>query len=342
MALASPTLVRVSGLWYDDGNIVFQAESSLFRVSLGVLAAHSPIFDDLLKLPQSQDQEMYEDCPLMVLHDKAEDLANFLRAVYYCGFFEPPPSKTTIDIVAGVLRLSTKYEVSYLRQHALRHLDTLMCNTLQDFDALKSKKTIQSTESFSFFIADLVHEMDLPWLLPPFLYNCTLNIKKVAMGHTYRGEERCMNSSQQLACVKALQPLEKWYKGDILGFLYWTDVDGCESPAQCDEGRLKLACSSFDAHHCALVPFSGLIGENVRDFVCTTCCTASRDAHSAARDALWEALPGLFGLPPWETLRALREHALTSSDASSEMEPIKTTTRPEIEDESEPPLSLFH
>ena len=80
---SSPTLV--SDLWYDDGNIVLQAESSLFRVFLGVLAAHSPVFNDIQKLPRSQDQEMYGDCPLMVLHDKAEDLANFLRAIYNSG-----------------------------------------------------------------------------------------------------------------------------------------------------------------------------------------------------------------------------------------------------------------
>ena len=83
MALASPT--KVSDLWYNDGNIVFQAESSVFRIYLGLLAAHSPIFDAIRKSPQSQDQEMYEDCPLILLDDKAEDLANFLRAVYDSG-----------------------------------------------------------------------------------------------------------------------------------------------------------------------------------------------------------------------------------------------------------------
>ncbi|KIK04780.1 hypothetical protein K443DRAFT_675565 [Laccaria amethystina LaAM-08-1] len=101
MALDSPTLV--SNLWYNDGNIVLQAESSLFRVSLGVPAEHSPVFDGIQKLPQSQDQEMYGGCPLMVLPDKAEDLANFLRAVYDSGFFEPPPSKTDFDTLAGIL-----------------------------------------------------------------------------------------------------------------------------------------------------------------------------------------------------------------------------------------------
>ena len=83
--MASDGVPLVSDLWYDDGNIVLKAESSLFRVFLGVLAAHSPVFSDIQKLPRSQDQEMYDDCPLMVLHDKAEDLANFLRAVFNSG-----------------------------------------------------------------------------------------------------------------------------------------------------------------------------------------------------------------------------------------------------------------
>ncbi|KIK04784.1 hypothetical protein K443DRAFT_4328 [Laccaria amethystina LaAM-08-1] len=236
MALDSVTLV--SDLWYDDGNIVLQAESSLFRVFLGVLATHSPIFNDIQKLPRSQDQEMYGNCPLMVLHDKAEDLANFLRALYDSGFFEPPPSKTNFDTLAGILRLSTKYEIPYLRRRALRQLDTVVCNSLQDQEARESKRTIPRTDYLAFLIADLLHEMDLPWLLPPVLCSCTLAFEEVVTGYMYKGEKRWMNSSQQVACIKALRPLIEWR--DILNFLYWTNVDGCKSSTQCNQGRLKL------------------------------------------------------------------------------------------------------
>ncbi|EDR12104.1 uncharacterized protein LACBIDRAFT_311092 [Laccaria bicolor S238N-H82] len=309
MATDSPTLV--SDLWYDDGNIVLQAESSLFRVSLGVLAARSPVFDDIRKLPRSQDQEMYDDCPLIVLPDKAEDLANFLRAVYNSGFFQPPPSKTDFDTLAGILRLSTKYEIPYLRQRALLHLDTIICNTLQDHDTRENKRTIPPRNSLAFLIADLAHEMDLPWLLPPVLYFCTEDIVRDYM---YKGERKSMNKSQQVACIKALMPLIKWHQREVLSFLYLTNVDGCKSFAQCNEGRLKLsrACSASEVNF-SLISFSGLFEEVVRRVVCTTCCIASRDAHLAGREALWEALPGLFDLPSWETLRTLRAQALAGS-----------------------------
>ncbi|KIK04776.1 hypothetical protein K443DRAFT_675558 [Laccaria amethystina LaAM-08-1] len=312
MTLDGPTLV--SDLWYNDGNIVLQAETSLFRVSLGVLAARSPVFDDIQKLPRSQEQEMYGDCPLMVLPDKAEDLANFLRAVYDSGFFEPPPSETDFHTLAGILRLSTKYEIPYLRRRALLHLDTVRCNTLQDFDAQLSKRTIPRTNFLAFLIADLVHEMDLPWLLPMALYICTQSFEEIVMGYIYKGERRWINNAQQVACIEAVEPLTICLREDILSFLYWTDVDGCKSSAQCKEGHLELLkkyCSSTTRN--PLASFSDIFEEVVRKAVCTRCCIASRDAHLIAREALWEALPGLFDLPSWETLRALREQALTGS-----------------------------
>ncbi|KIK04775.1 hypothetical protein K443DRAFT_675557 [Laccaria amethystina LaAM-08-1] len=304
-------LLRVPDLWYNDGNIVLQAESSLFRVSLGVLAARSPIFEDIQNLPRSQDQEMYDDCPLMVLPDKAEDLANFLRAVYNSGFFEPPPSKTNFDTLAGILRLGTKYDIPYLRQRALLHLDTVISNTLQDHEARQSKRTIPPTNFLVFLIADLVHEMDLKWLLPTVLYLSTLSFEGITIGYMYRGERRWLNSSQQVACVKALRPLIKWHRKDILSFLYWTNVDGCKSSARCNEGRLALLqASSSHTLIDAFGPFADIFKQTVREAFCETCYVASRDAHLAAREALWEALPGLFNLPSWEALRTLREEAL--------------------------------
>ena len=229
-------------------------------------------------------------------------------------FFEPPPSKTDFDTLAGILRLSTKYEILYLRQRALRHLDTTVCNTLQDQEARQSKRTIPRTDFLSFLIAELAHEMDLPWLLPPVLCSCTLFFEDIVTGYMYKGERRWMNSSQQVVCIKALKPLIDWYRKDILSFLYWTNVDGCKSSARCNQGRLKLLEGySSNELSIAFEPFPNIFEQDVRKAVCTTCCIASRDAHLAASDALWEALPGLFDLPSWGTLRTLRRQALTES-----------------------------
>jgi hypothetical protein len=151
--------------------------------------------------------------------------------------------------------------------------------------------------------------MDLPWLLPPVLCSCTLAFEEVVTGYMYKGERRRMNSSQQVVCIKALRPLIEWR--DILNFLYWTNVDGCKSSAQCNQGHLKLLknYSPYKLRN-PVGSFSENFEQIAQKAFCTTCCIASRDAHLAAREALWEALPGLFDLPSWETLRTLREQAL--------------------------------
>ena len=75
-------LHRCVELWYDDGNIVIQAQTSLFRVYAGILSKHSPIFKDLLTLPKPSRLGRYEDCPLIKLdRDKAEDVQDFLFAL---------------------------------------------------------------------------------------------------------------------------------------------------------------------------------------------------------------------------------------------------------------------
>jgi hypothetical protein len=231
-------------------------------------------------------------------------------------FFEPPPSVTDFDTLAGILRLSTKYDIPYLRRRALRHLDIIAYtpSTLQDYDARESKQIIGN--SLGFCIADLAREMDLPWLLPMVLYTCSLSFKGIVTGYVYKGKRRWMNKAQQVVCIEAIQRLMKHHRKVILRFLYWREVDGCKSPARCNEARLAVleGCASYAPPESnPLGPFSGIFGQFVGKNFCKTCYIASRDAHLAAREALWKALPGLFGLPSWKDLKTLREQALTES-----------------------------
>lgn len=72
-------------IWFDDGNIVLQAEQTLFKVYRGVLGALSPFFHDMFLLPQQEtDQsEKYEGCPLIEMAgDLAEDVRVFLKAIF--------------------------------------------------------------------------------------------------------------------------------------------------------------------------------------------------------------------------------------------------------------------
>lgn len=86
-------------IWFFDGNIVIDASSTLFRVHRGVLAKNSDVFRDLFLVPQpicSTESEI-DGCPVVQMHDSAEDWTHILNAMYdgryvvimytcHCGF----------------------------------------------------------------------------------------------------------------------------------------------------------------------------------------------------------------------------------------------------------------
>jgi hypothetical protein len=81
---------RHPDLWFSDGSVVLKAEGTLFRVHISQLVRRSLFFRDLFSLPQPGKDAVELDgtfggCPLLVLHDSAEDLSNLLKALYDGG-----------------------------------------------------------------------------------------------------------------------------------------------------------------------------------------------------------------------------------------------------------------
>ena len=88
-------------LWFEDGSVVLCAENMLFRVHMSLLSLHSVCFRDMFAIarPRSQcaprlghdsqdaedgDDELkeFDGCPIVHLHDAAEDVAHLLNALY--------------------------------------------------------------------------------------------------------------------------------------------------------------------------------------------------------------------------------------------------------------------
>ena len=76
------TLERHPDLWLDDGSIVLQAETTLFRVHRTTLSTHSTVFSDMFGIPQPPDQDAIEGCTVIQLPDTREDTEFLLRALY--------------------------------------------------------------------------------------------------------------------------------------------------------------------------------------------------------------------------------------------------------------------
>ena len=100
----SPDAVR-SDIWFDDGNIVLQAENVQFRFFKGILAAYSPFFRDAFAIPQPMhnSEGTVEGCPVMKLPDSAADVE------YMLSFILEPCVCITIWHLLDVISHKEKY-----------------------------------------------------------------------------------------------------------------------------------------------------------------------------------------------------------------------------------------
>jgi BTB/POZ domain len=74
--------VRSKVVWIDDGNVILQAESTLFRVHRSMLSSQSTVFSDMFSFPQPPNEPTLDGCPIVHLSDPAKDVECFLRAHY--------------------------------------------------------------------------------------------------------------------------------------------------------------------------------------------------------------------------------------------------------------------
>ena len=72
-----------STFWFKDGSVVLIASKSAgFKVHMSVLSRHSSVFDDLFSVPQPEEAERVENCPVVHVPDEPEDMAHLLFALY--------------------------------------------------------------------------------------------------------------------------------------------------------------------------------------------------------------------------------------------------------------------
>ncbi|KAF8127526.1 hypothetical protein K438DRAFT_2000673 [Mycena galopus ATCC 62051] len=161
-------LVRADGLWFADGGLIIQAETTVFRVYRDFLAIHSAVFRDMLSIPIPVDAETMEGCPLVRLTDSAADVACFLKALLYPQFFESFPAPSTFQIVAAVLRMSHKYDVDVLRKRALVHLSRRFHTTLNGRDDESLDPDFGGRSLLA--VITLARQIDALWILPYAFY----------------------------------------------------------------------------------------------------------------------------------------------------------------------------
>ncbi|KAJ7607257.1 hypothetical protein DFH06DRAFT_1066691 [Mycena polygramma] len=306
-------LIRVEDLWFNDHGLVVQAGNRLFRVSSATLAARSSVFRDMLSIPQPESQPLIDGCPVVLLHDSPIDAEHFLKAIFDSGFFERPPAPTTFQIVSGVLKLSTKYDVEYLRRRALLHLSTALPRSLEEFDSRIPHGPFGSRACI-FPLLVLVHDLALTWALPIalFLASCSA-VEDIVDGILF--EDTCVKLPHILQrtvlvarCTLAIERAHESFR-----FLRYLPCEGCLSPTSCrHQSRAVLDALVPLPPNAAISPLETMDPwwPTFRFRFCAPCFLVAETEHRTSRQKIWNTMPAIFGPDTWETLDEARSAAL--------------------------------
>ncbi|KAF7361117.1 BTB domain-containing protein [Mycena sanguinolenta] len=307
---------RVEDLWFAPDMIVIRAEDKMFRVLGSILAAKSAVFRDMITFPQPEDggTEKMDGFPVVRLHDSAEEVEVFLRAIFDSSYFMPAPAPFSLLAVLAILRLSHKYDVPFLYRRALDHLavDGYYRKTYDEDGENHLTFAEEDSLGVALSVVSAV-EVNAHWLLP-YAYYCaaTYSTEKL-LGFLKDADAKmapCALRALALHAhlVRALVAIE----GSL------AIRHPCATAEQCDGARnLALAGVLCTVSQSIVDPFPSktafeqeTLSRLTADGMCGQCINAARAMRHNAASTIWNDLPGTCGLESWEDLHTMAEAAM--------------------------------
>ena len=223
---------------------------------------------------------------------------------------KPPILDSTLlqerwDTVAGVLRLSTKYEISVLREKVATILSRYYPTTLADFDRLDKVASIR----FCIAAVNLGRETNLLHILPAaFYFVALLGVEKIAKG---MNEDRLSDAEFRVCIIGrdklceatrtiTYEPLCNREHGS-LNPSCTSDHQRCAQKATNTALLTIYSTEPFFANPEALMTLDDWQDINWGD-ICTECMEYFQELNADGRPAVWRELPQYFGLGSWEAL----------------------------------------
>ncbi|KZP02751.1 hypothetical protein FIBSPDRAFT_1055669 [Athelia psychrophila] len=295
-----------SDVWFEDGNIVIQAEQTQFKIHRGVLAAQSSVFQGMFSLPQppSGEHEAVEGCPVVHVSDSATDIAIALRALFLRGYVSG--EALSITVVAAFVRIGTKYEIEIIRTEGLKRLLYEYPSSLSDYDEMDAWSRIVCTPSVNIDAANLAREQNLLSLLPTAFYlTCAAHDAKSLTSGCPRddGTIAMILPIDLITCLIARESLAKVQLKTTFAWVnpYPSIYSSCGTPHKCIESRMQIMAI-------LLLPPNNICGldfwgrDQMNEFVdnmCTRCQRVAKKLHNDGRVEFWNKQPGCFDLPEW-------------------------------------------
>ncbi|KAF7365475.1 BTB domain-containing protein [Mycena venus] len=246
--IAENAIVRCTEYWFDDGNIILQTESTQFRLTKSMLSMHSSVFRDTFMMPLPLDEPTIENCPVVILSgDTAQDWNHLLEVMYpkECFLKENP----SVDLLAGVLRLSKKYDIPLFRKNYLRRLKSDYPTTLEEYDKAVVWSNIQGEDDMLIPLVSLAWEIGLHSVLPAMYYWIIASAGGDNDGYMPKllnNKTPDLSSVDRLACLQGYIKLVELQTQTTMSWLDTTKipVEACQGPADYRDAvkRLSMTC----------------------------------------------------------------------------------------------------
>ncbi|KAJ7301503.1 hypothetical protein DFH08DRAFT_1090187 [Mycena albidolilacea] len=310
------TIRKSEHLWFKDCGLVIRTGNVIFRVSGEILAAKSPVFRDMLQIPQPSDGETIDGCSVVCLPDDPHDTTAFLRALFDSEFFEPYPSETDFNTIYGVLKLSNKYLIDFLRRRALIHLSCRYPTTLEGWTG-STPMSWKIEPDLLIPVINLAREVSALWVLPAVFYALCITTP-----HHFRALARGVPFRDGLARLTPAD-LEIFLEGSyaqrecasaMLQFLWHPEhLQGCTTygrcyVARCAERKYREGLQ-YQLGYQPLELWGEAEWRQLAPGICLHCVGRMKDMHRQAVRAFWDDLPVKYHLPCWEDLELMKEIA---------------------------------
>ncbi|KDQ59527.1 hypothetical protein JAAARDRAFT_174906 [Jaapia argillacea MUCL 33604] len=303
--------LRHSDVWFDDGNLMVIAESTVFKVFKGQLAKASPIFHDMFGL-SSSGVDLLDGCPVVHLSDSVEDVAVMLRAVHQWQNYRYQDLQS-FTTVRAFLRMGKKYSIDFLWEDGLRRLQSDFPPTLQCYEgAISDWITIEHQPGITYDVISLCGEIGVLSCLPFALYVCASenNFQNSIVAGWVRDDNSVakLTPEDQVRCFRGRERLLAFQAEESFGWLHPQDYGGngsvtCPSGANlCRVAKLELFARMTSP------PFTlralDAWDETWEHEICAGCIEVGKQEFEDNRKTAWDRLPSFFDLPPWSELKS--------------------------------------
>jgi len=297
-------VVRSSKFWFQDGNVVLQAEHTQFRLHRSVLSMHCPIFRDMFACSLPENGPTVDGCPLVHFSETLEDTENFIKILYKSIKTYNRRYTVRLSLLRTMLHFGRKYDMRPLRQEAVYCLMLEFPSTLKEWTEHVFGNVIDDSDSDvegMFEILYLAYEHSITSILPAlYLRIClTHNAQEIVEGFQCAAKNLPLDNKLLTNCLLGRERLHRSVSSLTLAWLYDNNaLSRSDCKTQCQKRRYMLITKLWNNDILFSLKYAVYPWEDISlsEELCSSCSKIAKVVYGRAQTSNWDQLKTYFGL----------------------------------------------